>query len=194
MTENGLQTFAMHGDDARFRSTVEAMNLDLEAVTSDMQGAGVEEVDPETAARRYLAALLSEPGAPGLLAGAVDFQVLKTETVALTGTKVVKFAQHYRRIAVYGSLVTVELDADNTLLAIHTALGEPADVDPVATISPAQALAVIGDDGATEEPPKLYYYFDNQTTPPRWRRGSRGDGFASCPCIARSRRLDGPSC
>jgi Zn-dependent metalloprotease len=169
MTENGLQTFAMHGDDARFRSTVEAMNLDLEAVTSDMQGAGVEEVDPETAARRYLAALLSEPGAPGLLAGAVDFQVLKTETVALTGTKVVKFAQHYRRIPVYGSLVTVELDADNTLLAIHTALGEPADVDPVATISPAQALAVIGDDGATEEPPKLYYYFDNQTTPPRWR-------------------------
>lgn len=173
MTENGLETFAMHGDDARFRSTIDAMNLEVEAAASNTPVTNVEEVDPETAARRYLAALLAESLAPSPATAAAtpaaDYQVLRTETVALTGTKVVKFAQHYHHIPVYGSLVTVELDVDNSLLAIHTALGDPVDVDPVATVSPAQALAVIGEDGPTEEPPKLYYYFDNQARPARWR-------------------------
>jgi Zn-dependent metalloprotease len=169
MTENGLQTFAMHGDDARFRPTIEALTVEAESAGGDTPIAGVEAVDPETAARRYVTAMLSEGPATALSAEVVDYQVLRTETVALTGTKVVKFAQLYRRIPVYGALVTVELDADNSLLAIHTALGEPADVDPVATVSPAQALAVIGEDGPTDEPPKLYYYFDNQAHPPRWR-------------------------
>src|SRR5258708_37501896 len=109
----------------------------------------------------------TSPG--GISAEAIEYQVLGTETAPLTDTKVVKFAEYYRRIPVYGSLVTVELDADNALLAIHTALGEPANVDPVATVSPAQALAAIGDAATTDEAPKLYYYFDNQAQPQRWR-------------------------
>src|SRR5258705_4241655 len=173
MTENGLNTFAMHGDDAHFRSTIDAINVELEAPTADAQGVSVEAVDPETAARRYVAAFMSNPDTPTLPAGttaeAIEYQVLGTETVPLTDTKVVKFAEYYRRIPVYGSLVTVELDADNALLAIHTDLGEPANVDPVATVSPAQALAAIGDAATTDEAPKLYYYFDNQAQPQRWR-------------------------
>jgi hypothetical protein len=84
----------------------------------------VRTVDPETAARRYLAVLTALPKTPILPVGmptqAVEFALLGTETVALTGTRVVKFIQRYRRIPVYGSLVTVELNADNTLLTMHT--------------------------------------------------------------------------
>jgi len=82
---------------------------------------------------------------------------------------VVKFAQYYRTIPVYGSLVTVELDADNSLLAISTAVGAPNEVSAVATVSPAEALAVIGETAAAAEPPKLYFYYDSHLTEPRWR-------------------------
>jgi hypothetical protein len=70
---------------------------------------------------------------------------------------------------VYGSLVTVELDTDNTLLTIHAALGWPGDVDPVATISPAQAIATLRAPDPPDEPPTLYYYHDNHSQPVRWR-------------------------
>jgi Zn-dependent metalloprotease len=153
MTENGLTTFSVHGGDAHFQTTLDAIGVEFEASTGDLQTVTAE------------AATLPAGTPPE----AIEYLVLGTETVALTGTKVVKFAEYYRRIPVYGSLVTVELDGDNALLAIHTALGEPIDVDPVATISPAQALAAIGDAGSTDEPPRLYFYFDNQARPPKWR-------------------------
>jgi Zn-dependent metalloprotease len=69
-----------------------------------------------------------------------QFKTIGTETVPLTGTRTVKFRQTVNDIPVYGSLVTVELDSDNSLVGIDSALGEPEDVDPVATISPATAL------------------------------------------------------
>lgn len=172
MTPNGLQTFAVHGDDTRW-SRLAAANAEQAAPAVEVRGISADTVDPETAARRYLTALMADPHAStlphGVAPDAVEFVVLGTETVGLTGAKVVKFAQHYRSTAVYGSLATVELDADNTLLAIHTALGWPADVDPVATVSPAQALVAIGETGPGEEPPKLYFYFDDQSQPAVWR-------------------------
>lgn len=165
MAENGLLTFSVHGDDPRFRPTLEVVEQEANVFAP----VTMEEADPETIARRYLSALLSIPDAPASLAGPSDYYlVIGTETVALTGTKVVKFSQYYRQIPVYGALVTVEVDADNSLLAIHTALGEPLDVNPVATVSPAEALEAIGESGSPE-PPKLYYYFDAQANPPCWR-------------------------
>ncbi|MCD6029606.1 MAG: putative metalloprotease, partial [Thermomicrobiales bacterium] len=85
---------------------------------------------------------------------------------------VVKFRQHYHKIPIYGSLATVELDENNGLLAINTSTGEPIDVDPVATISPAQAIEVARQQAGEEAQfgntqPRLFYYYDQATS--QWR-------------------------
>jgi len=85
----------------------------------------------------------------------------------------VKFRQTVNNIPVYGSLVTVEIDDSNNLLSIDTALGEPEGVDPVATVSPADALTAAAAAPDGYEPklngvvPRLNYYFD--TAQSRWR-------------------------
>ena len=67
--------------------------------------------------------------------------MIGTETIPLTGTRTVKSRQTVNDIPICGSLVTVELDEDNQLVSIDSALGEPEGVDPVATVSPAAAMA-----------------------------------------------------
>ncbi|GAA2641312.1 neutral protease NprB [Dactylosporangium fulvum] len=169
MSHNGLQRFTLHSNDERFDATLAAAD---EPVTAEP-----EQLDPETAARRYLNQMIANPAVPELTApepagGGPEFRTIGTETVPLTGTKIVKFAQYHHHIPVYGSLVTVELDGDNSLLAISSAVGEPAEVDPLATVSPAQAAAVIREDAGDTgqgEPPRLYYYFDTWGEPDRWR-------------------------
>jgi len=68
-----------------------------------------------------------------------EFKTIGTETVPLTGTRTVKFRQAIGNIPIYGSLVTVELENDNSLVSIDSALGEPHGVDAVASVSPADA-------------------------------------------------------
>jgi hypothetical protein len=78
-------------------------------------------LDPETAARRILAKALADDStkalaaiaAPPIAGKEAEFRPISTETIALTGTKVVKFRQYYDRIPVYSSLVAIELDEDN---------------------------------------------------------------------------------
>ena len=111
--------------------------------------------------------------APEAVGTTSKFKTISTETVPLTGTKTVKFRQTLHEIPVYGSLVTVELDETNNLVGIDSALGQPEGVDPVADVSPAQALAQArkARDGypATLDGvvPRLHYYFDRQTS--TWR-------------------------
>ncbi len=135
-------------------------------------------IDPETAARRFLDQALASPAVPSLAApvanGATsEFKTIGTETVPLTGTKIVKFRQTLHGIPVYGSLVTVEVENDNRLLAIDSALGTPDGVDPVASIAPAAALAAAAaaPDGYAPNlagiVPKLNYYFDRAAS--KWR-------------------------
>jgi Zn-dependent metalloprotease len=101
------------------------------------------------------------------------FTTIGTETVPLTGTKTVKFRQTLHGIPVYGSLVTVEVENDNSLVAIDSALGAPEGVDPVASIAPAaaRAAAAAAPDGFTPNlagiVPKLNYYFDRASS--TWR-------------------------
>jgi Zn-dependent metalloprotease len=86
---------------------------------------------------------------------------------------VVKFRQTLHDIPVYGSLVSVELDADNSLLSIDSSLGEPEGVDPVASTSPAAALDAVAKDPQGYRPrlagivPRLNHYFDRAAG--RWR-------------------------
>jgi bacillolysin/neutral peptidase B len=188
MTENGLTTFAMHADDADVAPTITGIGEDITRADRDRSiDVDLGTLDAESAARRYLAQMLASPGVPGLTAEP-EYRPVGTETQPLTGTTVVRFAQYLHRIPVYGSLVTIELGAANELVSVSSALGDPTGVDPMATVAPADAYAVVrahagGDAAAGEELPRLYFYFDVGTDPARWR----------LVYIARRVRRDGPA-
>jgi Zn-dependent metalloprotease len=134
-------------------------------------------LDAETAARQYLTNALASDQLPTFTAGDAaaeksEFKLIAVEAVPLTGTQMVKFCQYYRRIPVYGSLVAVELDKKNELISINSTLTEPTNVDPVATVAPADVMKTVvqasgADAQAMEATPNVYYYFDREAQ--RWR-------------------------
>jgi Zn-dependent metalloprotease len=137
----------------------------------------VTQLDPETVATRYLRQALQSDTVKAFTApksGGVEsqFKTIGTETVPLTGTKTVKFRQTLNSIPVYGSLVTVELDDQNNLVSLGSALGEPQGVDGVATIAPADAVKAVENYPGFRKQlddvvPHLNYYFDQ--TASKWR-------------------------
>jgi Zn-dependent metalloprotease len=179
-TQNGLKTFSMHALESSSSDAMEGLrderNASL-AIRGDVTGRD-SDMDPETAARQLLNQALTSDAVPSLTApvanGATsEFRTINTETVPLTGTRVVKFRQMVNGIPVYGSLVSVELDEDNSLLSIDSALGEPADINPIAKVSPAAALAAAEAGPGGYKPnltgviPRLNYYFDSPRA--KWR-------------------------
>lgn len=170
---NGLRSFAIHGQetsaDPRRRSAFAA------AAAAPAMPLG--DVSAETAAQHYLKQSLESSAIPAFSAPAAsgvasEFKSLGVEVVPLTDTQTVKFRQHYRKIPVYGSLVTVELDKTNNLVSINSSLGDPVDVDHVARVSPSQVVEAIRKaagyaDGALDVAPRLVYYFDSPAS--RWR-------------------------
>ena len=176
MADNGLETFEFHADDDR-----PALNaLRAERSTSPsfaMEPAiSLASLDPETAARQHLNLALGSASMPGLTAGSIkgvacEFSSLGTESIPFTDTKTVKFRQTYNKIPVYGSLVTVELDDQNELMAIRSGMGLPYDVDPIATVSPSDALmtaqSLAGSDSQPSIVPRLVFYFDPEKK--QWR-------------------------
>ena len=134
-------------------------------------------LDPETAASHHLHQALAEPAIPELATPVVggvesEFKPLGTETVALTGTRTVKFRQMLNKIPIYGSLVTVELDEKNDCLAINSSIGTPRGVDGVARVAPAAVIkkaaarAGLSPAGILSSP-RIHYYFDSKAQ--RWR-------------------------
>src|SRR5262249_49497058 len=102
----------------------------------------------------------------------VSFKSLGTETIPLTGTVTVKFRQTLNNIPVYGSLVTVELGRDNSLVGLSSAMGEPTQVSPVARVSPAEATSAVKKYGDSRKDldkvvPRIYFYYDE--TAGKWR-------------------------
>ena len=176
---NGLGTFSLHASEKSSAALLQRLRGEHRgspgfALDTASQGA----LDPETTARRYLRQALDSPAVPSLTAPeaqgvASKFKTISTETVRLTGTKTVKFRQTLHEIPVYGSLVTVELDDDNNLVGIDSVLGEPQDVDPVADVSPAQALVAARKARDGYAPtlsgvvPRLHFYFDRSGS--AWR-------------------------
>ena len=168
MSANGLDSFAFHRhEQADVADAIRPLAPD-QPPDEERPLAGL---DPEAVARRYLGEAFASQALPTFnkpdMGGKpAEFRTLGTEVVPLTGTKVVRFRQHYGRIPIYGSLVTVELDEDNELLALNSALGTPpADLDAVATLSPAQALDAIrrraGPDAKIQGClPRVVFYFD----------------------------------
>src|SRR3954453_23944485 len=145
---NGLRTFAFHRDESA-ASTAAAMAMAPRALgVAGEPAEDLVDMEPERAAERFLQNALRSDRLPGFTAlevdgGAAEFKSIGHRNLLLTNSKTVKFRQLYRKIPVYGSLVTVELDARNRLLSINSALGEPAGVDPVARVAPAAALETV---------------------------------------------------
>lgn len=133
-------------------------------------------LNAESTARRYVHNALQSPAIPNFSTVEVngeqaEFKSLGVEQIPFTNTQTVKFRQYYRKIPVYGSIVTVEMDQNNTLVSLNSSVGEPTNVDPVAALSPKDALAVVREDanctGHLAAMPRLNYYFHNGTS--RWR-------------------------
>jgi Zn-dependent metalloprotease len=175
---NGLSNFSVHAYDADSAATVDQLRTE-QAAFLDFRPEGSQnlaDLDPETAARRHLDQALASNAAPAFTAprgaGAVsDFKAVSTETVPLTGTRTVKFRQTLNGVPVYGTLVTVELDQDNSLVSLDSSLGQP-DVDPVASVSPADAVAAAGRHPGFKSSlegivPQLHYWYDPAAS--KWR-------------------------
>jgi Zinc metalloprotease (elastase) len=170
MNQNGLRSFGFHSqEDSEIAAT---LNPATALAADKTETSATAALDAETVARNYLDSALASDELPAFTTSEVggqscEFKIISTETVKLTKTQTVKFRQFYRKIPVYGSLVTIELGEDNELVALNSALGEPHNVDPVAKISPADALQVIRrvagyESEPLDEVPRLYYYFDPQ--------------------------------
>lgn len=178
--DNGLSTFSLHAFDESSSGAIEQLQEERAAYPGVApEGAESErDLDPETAARRFLGQALASAAVPSFSAPVANgvtsqFKTIGTETIPLTGTRTVKFRQTVNDIPVYGSLVTVELDSANSLVSIDSALGEPEGVDPVAAVSPTAALtaAAAAPDGYAPDlagvVPRLNYYFEVAAS--RWR-------------------------
>ncbi|MER7246944.1 M4 family metallopeptidase [Kribbella sp. NPDC000426] len=177
---NGLNSFSLHAADESSAGAIEELAAERSAYPG-LRPLGADresDLDPETAARRFLDQAVASTAVPSLTApednGTVaQFKTIGTETVPLTETRTVKFRQMFHDIPVYGSLVTVELDDTNSLVGIDAALGEPKNVDPVASVSPADVLraAAAAQDGyrpnLTGVVPRQNYYYDVKIA--RWR-------------------------
>lgn len=180
VAENGLSGFSLHTFDESSSRTI-AQLQEEQAVRPGVRPEGLEserDLDPESAARRYLDQALASARMPSFNAPVANgvisrFKTIGTETIPLTDTRTVKFRQTLNDIPVYGSLVTVEVDKANDLIGIDSALGEPQEVDPVATISAGDALAAVATAPHGYVPvlagvvPRLNHYFD--ATESRWR-------------------------
>jgi Zn-dependent metalloprotease len=175
MPANGLRNFGFHSDDKKELAAALSPNMEIFA---DAEGkSDLSKIDAETAARYYMANALASDEIPAFTVSEVngqgsEFKSLGTEALPLTGTQTVKFRQFYRKIPVYGSLVTVELDQSNQLLAIKSSLGEPHNVDPIAKLSPVEAIDIVRREAGygsqyLDVAPRLFYYFDSKVE--RWR-------------------------
>jgi Zn-dependent metalloprotease len=175
---NGLANYSLHAFAKDDEATVAQLaQEDAAAPTFGFAALAPQDLDPETVARRYLTGALDSAATPSFVAPEADsapaqFKVIGTETVPLTGTRTVKFRQAFSDIPVYGALVTVELDEQNTLVSLTSALGAPRGVSPMAKVSPADAAKAVIAFGAFKKDlagiaPRLNYYYD--ATRDKWR-------------------------
>lgn len=157
----GMKSLEVHRDALPKNAALRSALAEAQAKSS--------ETDPERAARRLLDAAMQKltPNAAKF-----EFKAIGIDKVPFSDSHIIKFRQHYNKIPVYGSLVSVEIGKGNDLVSIDSSVGEPVGIDPVASISPAQALAVAcreagySGEGPSEQP-RLNFYFDR--TADRWR-------------------------
>jgi Zn-dependent metalloprotease len=145
-----FKALAMHVTEANGRNTFAALRAErARSAMASLAAAQPQDLDPESAAKRILAQALESSAAADLTAPAVGatqsaFKSLGVETMPLTGTRIVKFRQQLRGIPIYGSLVSVELDAGNETVSLNSSLATPDVPSFVAKVSPQDALKRAG--------------------------------------------------
>ncbi|MQW42543.1 peptidase M4 family protein [Sinorhizobium meliloti] len=171
--QNGLKSIRLH------RGIAGADDGGLSGLTA-VDGAEAERIaasDPESAARRYLNMVMGTGSQLVELHDTIngekpEYKYLGVDKIPFTNSQHVKFRQYYNKIPIYGSLVTVELGPNNGFVSINTSIGDPANVDPTAKVSPSEALQKVKKlAGYTKEPlnepARLTFYFDQSVS--RWR-------------------------
>jgi len=173
MSGNGLRAYGVHVDERpEVSRAVRAHSLEADVAESTADHA-----DAQTVARGHLENAFASEALPELSNPSVDgqnseFELLSIDESPLKGTTTVRFSQTLNGVPVHGSLVTVELDAANDLVALNSALGEPQGVSYIPTLTTTAALeAIRGYAGlpanASLEIPRLSYYYDGNEQ--RWR-------------------------
>jgi Zn-dependent metalloprotease len=94
------------------------------------------------------------------------------ETWRLANTHTIKFHQKYKDVPVYGAQVNVEIDEENELIAINSAIGVPIGIDENPKIKSDELkdlIQKITKHGLKKSVLKstLYYYFDSTQTQER---------------------------
>lgn len=184
IARNGMTNFVMHVNEKRHRGVFDELASASKPSAKPRAAAlmAASALDPETAALQYLEGALESdkakkfvrPKLSGKVKGRTEpseFKSLGAEAVPLTGTTVVKFRQMFHQIPVYGSLVTVELDAKKQLVGLYSALGTPKKVPHIAKVSPAEALARAAKEAGQpvsrlSNTPRLYFFF--QASKSKW--------------------------
>ena len=172
---SGLSGFILDSSEDAGKAAFAALAKSRPAARGIASGAAFshKKMDAESAALSHLDHALESDSVkkfvrPRIENAESEFKSLGSEAMPLTGTILVKFRQHFNKIPVYGSLVTVELGKNNECLAINSSLGTSSGVNHVASVSPAEALKVAAKtSGQTlkslNQTPRLYYYFDQNT-------------------------------
>lgn len=118
------------------------------SVSDEPAPPGVPE-DFDAAARRYLGMLFEKPAGASFSVTAEkaqetpDLSFKGAEEVPLADTTVAEYTQKWRGIPVYGARVGVEMTSGRKLVNISGYVASPEGVDPVATLSPADAREIV---------------------------------------------------
>ncbi|NET04765.1 MAG: hypothetical protein F6K16_08500 [Symploca sp. SIO2B6] len=176
MSSNGLRSSVFHIED---EASDDIAGLDNKKLSF---------MAPEEAAQKHLEKRLDKKPVRSFLASKELItkrptweRVGNARKLRLTNTQIVKFRQKYNDIPVYGSQVTVELDEQNELIAINSAIVEASDIDASAKIKPEKIREKIKPEKTRElvsqligcDPQNLdvtsvtHYYFDYKEE--RWR-------------------------
>ncbi len=169
---NGLKSIRLHRGIAGVDKGLAAL-----ASVDPAEAQRIAAAEPETAARRYLKMVTATGSQFAELTDTInnqkpEYKYIGVDKIPFTNSQYVKFRQYYHKIPIYGSLVTVELGADNGFVSINTSIGDPANIDPTAKVSPSEALQKVRKLAGyakepLNEPARLSFYFDQSVS--RWR-------------------------
>lgn len=167
LNRNGLITFAFHSED----ETSQSLRPELARLADALKSNKPEEKKYQEV-KHWLKTLLEWPLLRSFIPSEVAVKESEFESVGiqkrpLTQTLKWKFRQKYNDVPVYGSQITLELDEDNKLVAINSAIGGYIDISASPDLNPDEVKARISEKTGndlrdSDVTPTLYYYFDNR--------------------------------
>jgi bacillolysin len=170
---DGFERFHYHVADAGEDSRDQPAFLGLRAIPPDDVDVNAGFNSDEAAARFHLSKLLEQSDQPALSDVVAperpelvpDLRFVDIHDVAPTATRLVRFEQTHATIPVFGSRVVCELNEQRGLVSADAQVAQVQGVSPVASLSPADALASIASFVGVEpsslgevQPPALQFF------------------------------------